>query len=307
MQLEPGVLHSLHSTTYGANGNESVGNINSSLVQEKAGPNSERHEFHEKINGLRETPIVTDTPERKVVHMTLRMVEDEKIPSSTAVFRMTPTMPVRGTIDQIITNENNLYEGNLVSYFRIIFHEATNVTHPYHNFRHMMHVTWLCHEACIFYIDTLSKRQMRNVLIAAMFHDFDHPGTLGDDNQNIMRSIEGLKKHILPEDSPSLDDIKTIIQATEYPYKTDSSTLSLSAQIIRDADTSQSLNPSWLQQIIFGLAAEWNKPPLDVLKAQGAYHRNLKLVTTWGKQMWPQEKINEKIDEAEKLLKILEL
>lgn len=220
---------------------------------------------------------------------------------------MLPIILVRGNLDQIITNQAGLYEGNLVRYFQIIFTKAKNLNLPYHNFRHMMHVVWLCYNACEYYADRLNPREMRTLLIAAMFHDFDHRGSTGDDNLNIMLAIRGIEKHILPEDADSLREIITIIQATEYPYKTPSATLSLSAQIIRDADLSQALNAVWLQQVIFGLAAEWKKKPIDVLKAQGAFHQSMKFVTDWGQKMWPQKAIDEKIDEASKLLEILEM
>ena len=36
----------------------------------------------------------------------------------------------------------------------------------------MLHVTWLCYQAADFYRDRLTPRQIRNLLIAALFHDF---------------------------------------------------------------------------------------------------------------------------------------
>src|SRR5437016_5609491 len=117
---------------------------------------------------------------------------------------MIPTMPFRGTLDQLIMNDNDLYEGNLVKYFQIIFKKAKNVNLPYHNFRHIMHITWLCHDACGFYGNKLNKREMRNLLIAAMFHDFDHRGVAGDDKLNIAIATQGLTEHILPEDQSYL-------------------------------------------------------------------------------------------------------
>jgi len=34
-------------------------------------------------------------------------------------------------------NEENLYEGNLIYYFQVLFFMAKNLYNPYHNFRHM--------------------------------------------------------------------------------------------------------------------------------------------------------------------------
>lgn len=220
---------------------------------------------------------------------------------------MKPKKDIQGSLYSIITNADGLYEGNLIKYFQIVFYNAKNVHKPYHNFRHMMHVVWLCHNACNFYSKTLNKREMRNLLVAAMFHDFDHTGKLVEDTQNIAIALEGLNKYILPEDKPFLQDIEYLIKATQYPYKTPSSELTLSGQIIRDADLSQALNPTWLQQVVFGLAAEWKKTPLEVLKGQGAFHQSFKFATGWAQKLWPQELIEEKIDEATKLLEILEM
>lgn len=219
---------------------------------------------------------------------------------------MTTILNVRGTLDQLIKNDHDLYEGNLVRYFQIIFYKSKNLNNPYHNFRHMMYVTWQCHQACNFYVNTLTKRERRNLLIAAMFHDFDHSGTTGDDLFNIMLAIQGLNKYILPEDQSHQKDIAALIHATEYPYKMESSSLSLCEQIIRDADLSQALNPVWLQQVIFGLASEWNKSPLHVLKMQNDFHRKLNFTTVWAQETWPKSAISNKIDETTHLLEILE-
>jgi hypothetical protein len=37
-------------------------------------------------------------------------------------------------------------------------------------------VTWLCHQACAYYRAELTPLRMRELLIAALFHDFNHPG-----------------------------------------------------------------------------------------------------------------------------------
>lgn len=65
------------------------------------------------------------------------------------------TSELTGDLPEIIGNEENLYEGKLILYFRILFCNSTNLKNPYHNFRHT-----------------------RNLLIAALFHDFDHTAIL---------------------------------------------------------------------------------------------------------------------------------
>ena len=57
------------------------------------------------------------------------------------------TSEITGDLPEIIGNEENLYEGNLTLYFRILFYNSNNLNNPYHNFRHTLHVLWLCSES----------------------------------------------------------------------------------------------------------------------------------------------------------------
>src|SRR5262245_49739105 len=126
-----------------------------------------------------------------------------------------------GNIPEVIRNSNIVYQGDLIPYFGILFGKARNLRCPYHNARHILHVTYQCYIACVSYGHKLTKREMRNLLIAAMFHDFDHSGLTGDDDLNIARALRALQKFILPEDQSHRDEIEYLIKATEYPYKID--------------------------------------------------------------------------------------
>src|SRR5437868_8488295 len=133
-------------------------------------------------------------------------------------------MQISGDLPNVIGNEEGLYEGDLIHYFRVLFFESGNLANPYHNFRHMTHVTWLCYQACRFYRNELSARQMRGLLIAALFHDFNHPGhphtgEKDPDRINIPIAVAALRQYILPEDRDLLPDIERSIEATHYPYK----------------------------------------------------------------------------------------
>ena len=174
----------------------------------------------------------------------------------------------------------------------------------------MLHVLWLCHQACRYYHNQLTPRQMRNLLIAALFHDFDHPGHPlpnedDPDRINIPIAIAGLRRYIMPADRSFLSQIEALIEATHYPYKIGSDKLDLPGQIIRDADLAQALSPAWIQQVVFGLAQEWEVSPLEVLKGQRPFLAGLSFSTAWAQEIFPQDLIQAKIEEVEQLLRLL--
>jgi hypothetical protein len=218
---------------------------------------------------------------------------------------------VTGDLPEIIGNEEGLYEGDLISYLQILFFRSTNLHNPYHNFRHMLHVLWLCHKACRYYQKKLTPRQMRSLLVAALFHDFDHPGhphprENDPDRVNIKIAIVGLRRHIMPGDREYLPEIEALIEATHFPYKIGSDKLDLLGKILRDADLAQVLSPVWIQQVVIGLAQEWEVTPLEVLRAQRSFLGRLSFNTQWAREWFPQELVAAKIAEAEKLLRLLQ-
>lgn len=206
----------------------------------------------------------------------------------------------------VIYNRHGLYRGDLVHYFRIIMRHARNLRNPYHNFRHGFHVLWLCHEALRFYYDEAhGHERARALLIAAMFHDYDHTGRTGNDDLNIELALRGVTKHIVEDDRHLLPRIIQLIKSTEYPFVVDARDLSIEGQILRDADASQALSPAWIQQVIFGLAGEMNVDPLDVFKMQPVFLGNLTFCTDWARATFTQAMILDKINEAQGFLNLL--
>ena len=152
---------------------------------------------------------------------------------------------------------------------------------------------------------------MRILLIAALFHDFDHPGhphpgEEDPDRINIEIAIAGLRRYIAPNDRPLLPQIEAVIEATHYPYKIGGNQLDLLGKIIPDADVAQGLSPVWIQQIVIGLAQEWEMKPLEVLRKQASFLAALPFNTRWVRELFPQQLIDAKIDEAARLLRLLE-
>lgn len=190
---------------------------------------------------------------------------------------------MNATITDVIINEAGRYEGNLERYFRFIFEQSSNAKNAYHNMRHTLHVMMECYDGAIYY--HLAPRQFRNLLIAALFHDHNHPGVLiGTDDLWVEVAVRGLRKLVLPEDKPFLEEIESTMRTTEFAggHVVHNKDLLLAHAILRDADMSQSLSSEWIQQILFGLSAEMRVTPSAMLAMQGDFHRTLTFATEWG-------------------------
>lgn len=180
-------------------------------------------------------------------------------------------------------NKSRFCEGDYAYYFALLLTRADHLQNDYHNLTHTLYVTWNCVKACEYYVsrELMTPRQGRNLVIAAIFHDWNHTGHKAKDSEQIARAIEALRKHILPEDRPYLDEICQIIWATEYPPKP-IAFMSLSQKIIREADTSQALSPTWMQQVL-GLASENGIDRIELLNRQKAFLESLVFETAWGR------------------------
>ena len=214
-------------------------------------------------------------------------------------------MQVTGDLSRVIRNKDGLYEGDLRHYFRVVFFKAENLLNPYHNFMHLCYVFYLCFLACLFYKDKLTKRQIRNLLIAALFHDFDHTGKLDPDLINIALAIDGLREHILHQDEMEFENIATLMRGTQWPHVIPGDALTLEGQILRDADLCQVLQVVWMQPVIIGLSAEKGCSPIQMLALQPEFLSNLKFLTEWARSLFPTESIYSKINEAEDIFNIL--
>ena len=206
-------------------------------------------------------------------------------------------------IIQIITNKDNKYPGNLEHYFRIVW-QATNVMMPYHNMRHMLHVMWNTYNGAMFY--NIDGRTLRNMLIAALFHDYGHTGSTADDSINIAIAITGLDHSILPEDVPYRREITSYIKATGVPpIEIEDTEENLPQLILRDADLSYTLEDVWIQPVNFGLNVEMGISTEKILKFQETFLTKILVLSTgWAKQKYSQ-KIKDRIEEANEMIKVL--
>jgi hypothetical protein len=212
-----------------------------------------------------------------------------------------------GDIVSMIANRDDVYAGaNLAHYFTVVMN-APNIHHGYHGLRHMLYVTWVCYQACKFYqrLGLMSKREARNLLIAALFHDYGHCGKAGDDAVNIEMALDGLREHVQDFDRDHLVTISTIIAATQFPHADLGGTPSLGEQIIRDADLSQAFGTAWIGDIVAGFGSELGKTPVEMLEQQLKFLEGVKFHSNFGKVFFGQDALNAKYHETEELLALL--
>ncbi len=205
------------------------------------------------------------------------------------------------TIVEIIKNKDNTYPGDLKDYFKVIWY-SPNVNNYYHNLRHMLHVMWATYQGAMYYGDKISPLTLRNMLIAALFHDYNHSGNTKDDGSNIEIAIKGLKCHIDPIDAPYFDEISSYIKGTQFPPVV--MDLNLPASIVRDADVAYTLADVWIQTVNFGLNVEIGISTKKMLKLQEPFLRALKFMTEWAEKEYGS-KIEGRIEEANEMYSII--
>ena len=200
-------------------------------------------------------------------------------------------------------NEEGLYAGTLSDYMRVIL-EAPNIYHGYHGLRHMLHVLWSAHEAVRWYHDRamLSRRRARNLLIAALFHDYGHTGAVVEDYKNIARAIRGLHAYIQPEDRAHLKEISDIIRASEFPHRDLGPNETLEQRILRDADVSQAFGKVWMGDILAGLGSELGKTPIEMLEGQLVFLEKLQFHSEYFQEIFGKKAIEEKKAETKAIL-----
>jgi hypothetical protein len=186
----------------------------------------------------------------------------------------------------IINNDEKLYSGTDLWYYAKKLFFAKNAKLGYHNFRHMMHVTYQVYDAIK--VTKINATGARILLLAAMFHDYGHSGDgTQSDSINIARSVERVKIHIDPNDEKYLTEIIRLIRATEWHGEAGHSIFEqdMFIDILRDADSSQTFDTSWIQQVIFGLGTELGKSPREMLESQLPFLENkVKFYSAWGKE-----------------------
>lgn len=162
---------------------------------------------------------------------------------------------------------------------------------PYHNFYHLCCVAEAAYHMAEMYCDKSEDRE--SLVIAGLFHDFDHSMGRFPDNVNIKMALDGYDLWRTSYDG-ELDDftIKNCIKVTQYPYVIPNAQLQtdIVSLIIRDADMVQCMMPNWTQQALFGLGQEFGKDIFDSIDGQVKFLLAVEFNTSWMKEKWSENR-----------------
>jgi len=158
--------------------------------------------------------------------------------------------------------------------YNTIFQYVTNTNPssdaPYHNNEHMLTVANFSYKIS----NSIGLEDIDNLIVAALFHDYNHSMGKEKDDINVQRAIEAFSNYYdsnLTSTSIDKNRVIDIIRITEYPYKVDNSELDTEQKIIRDADLLQGSVDNWYDYIIVGLSKEMNIPIKDIAKGNLAF------------------------------------
>lgn len=169
----------------------------------------------------------------------------------------------------------------LERYIKYILDESTSNLLPYHNLYHVMSVVEYIHDISI--SENIYKTEVRLLVIAALFHDFNHSGGKLKDAENVKNAIKAFED-ISEENDIDNKFITDVIKATEYPYVIDEP--NIYQEIIRDADLLQGSKDNWIQQIVLGLSSEFKQDISKFIDVQSNFLKDLKFNTKKANEIW---------------------
>ena len=167
----------------------------------------------------------------------------------------------------------------------ILTNTANNA--PYHNLNHLLTVTKHAYNALTFN-NTFAGGCVEDVLVACLFHDYNHSQGKLKDDENVRIAKEGMVDFLnsLEHNPLDTDFMEHIIDATQYPYVIPSEDLCPYQKIIRDCDLCQIYEYDWLKQNIFGLSQEMGIPVVDLIPGQRNFLAQIEPLTEYGKYMY---------------------
>lgn len=160
--------------------------------------------------------------------------------------------------------------------FEYVLNENSSNFLPYHNLNHILSVMEASYTLINAYIaagEKFTEQQIRNLLIAALFHDFKHSGGKLNDTDNVKKAIDCFRKFVALNNNKyykyytveNITEVENIIQMTTYPYIKPIDEIGLRGKIIRDADLAQSARADFFISMV-GLMYEHKAELKTVVK-----------------------------------------
>lgn len=156
---------------------------------------------------------------------------------------------------------------------------------PYHSIDHLFTVLRSC-------VQTASLKENETKLelelfIAALFHDYGHRGTMGNDHDNILKALEGLKLfHDANPNEFALGTTGYFIACTEYPYVVSDELVTKEAKILRDADMSYMFEDLSIVKLYNGLRTEFRQDLKTFVDSQEKFFNSMKFYVKSNQELW---------------------
>ena len=189
----------------------------------------------------------------------------------------------------IIEDYKFIEEKDLGTVIRWLLENNPSQALPYHNFNHSLYVAYYTYTA---YHYERNARPPKELIIAALFHDFGHSGGLCTDDKNIEIAVEGFyryyywqrERYKLITRSAS-KTVEALIRATEYPHK-ETPDLNSYIKCLRDADMMQNCNDTLLGNFV-GIKHEMFRgmPYPEYTEKTLEFLRGIRYETEYGKNV----------------------
>lgn len=182
---------------------------------------------------------------------------------------------------------------------------------PYHGIDHLFEVYNNCKtlidfsemDQFILNEDSEEVNYETELLIAALFHDYNHSGGKLKDIENIEIAIKGCKEFLDTIDHDlNIDVIESVIKATEYPSPIKGD-LTIEQKIIQDADMCYLLNDIAIVKLYYGLREEFGVELDKFLENQLAFFETVKFNSRLYSDIWYNTYKNIRIEEVKELMK----
>ena len=197
----------------------------------------------------------------------------------------------------MITEILNIIERyDLGSVVRWLLENNPSQALPYHNFNHSL---WVTHHADLAYRYEMRCRPPKELIVAALFHDFGHSGGFfANDADNIKAAIGGVHDYLMQHRIADNTIVEHLITGTCFPHNTandehvatyygttgkDSAEYLQMQRALRDADMMQNCNDTMLGNFI-GIKQEMfrNMKYPEYMEKTLAFLKGIKYETKYG-------------------------